>query len=354
MKVVGVSFDHMHMPTLLDQARRHPDVEVVGVCDEQPERMAATVSDLSLPGSAVFTDYTECLERTAPDIVILCSATATHGEWVERIAPFGVNVLVEKPFAASLAEADTMIDAMAAAGKQLVINWPLAWRPSHVTAKRVIDEGMIGNVTEVHYYDGNQGPLVGRPDNPASMERAEQRKQETWWYQRAAGGGSLLDYLGYGVTLGTWFHGGRKPIELTTMVDEPVDVEVDEHSVSVARYATGLSKFETRWGTFSDPWTLQPQPKCGFVIVGSEGTISSYDYDTTIRVQTRAHPEGLVMAVDELRPPFQDPIQNFVHSLQTGDPIHAPLSAEIGRIGQQMVDTALLSAASKQTESLVE
>ncbi len=107
MKVVGISFDHMHMPTLLDQARRHPDVEVVGVCDEQPERMAATVADLSLPPSSVFTDYMECLERTVPDIVILCSATATHGEWVKRIAPFGGNILVEKPFAASLREADT-------------------------------------------------------------------------------------------------------------------------------------------------------------------------------------------------------------------------------------------------------
>jgi len=354
VKLVGINFDHMHMPTLLEHAQRHPDVEVVGVCDERPERMAATVADLSLPATSVFTDYAECLERTAPDIAVLCSATATHGEWVERIAPFGVNVLVEKPFAASLAEADAMVEAMAATGKQLVINWPLAWRPSHLTAKRVIDEGTIGNVTEVHYYNGNRGPLVGRSDDPASMERAEQRKQDTWWYQRATGGGSLLDYLGYGVTLGTWFLDGAKPIEMTTMIDEPSDVEVDEHSVSVARYATGLSKFETRWGTFTDPWLDQPQPKCGFVIVGTAGTISSYDYDTTIRIQTRSAPQGVVVEADELLPPFQDPIQNFVSSLRTGDPIHAPLSVEIGRIGQQMVDTALLGARRKQTVPLVE
>ena len=37
----------------------------------------------------------------------------------------------------------------------------------------------------------------------------------------------------------------------------------------VARYDLGLSKFETRWGTFTDPWTHQPQPKCGFVVVGT-------------------------------------------------------------------------------------
>ena len=61
-------------------------------------------------------------------------------------------------------------------------------------------------------------------------------------------------------------------------MDIPEGLEVDEHSITVARYAQGLSKFETRWGTFTDPWVTQPQPKCGFVITGTHGTISSYAY----------------------------------------------------------------------------
>ena len=76
------------------------------------------------------------------------------------------------------------------------------------------------------------------------------------------------------------------------MVDEPADLEVDEHAIALIRYAHGLSKLETRWGTFTDPWTHQPQPKCGFVIVGTEGTISSYDFEPTIRIQTSDHPAG--------------------------------------------------------------
>ena len=99
-------------------------------------------------------------------------------------------------------------------------------------------------------------------------------KRKSWFYKKAEGGGSLLDYLGYGVTLGTWFHGGRKPIEVTAVTDLPNGLEVDQHSVTVARYASGLSKFETRWGTFTDPWTHQPQPRCGFVLKGTEGTIA--------------------------------------------------------------------------------
>jgi glucose-fructose oxidoreductase len=355
LKVVGINFDHMHMGDLLRMAHEHPDVEIAGICDEQPARMVAAARNFAIPDERIFTDYRQCLEVTQPDFVILCPATATHGIWVERVAPYGVHILVEKPFAASLAEADRMIAAVAATGKQMVINWPLAWYPPHVTSKRLIDEGVIGEVIEVHYYDGNRGPLYHLADKvEVTPETAAQRKAESWFYRRDQGGGSLLDYLGYGVTLGTWYHGGDKPIEIMAMVDEPPGLEVDEHSITLARYAKGLSKFETRWGTFTDPWTHQPQPKCGFVIVGTEGTISSYDYESTIRVQTRANPAGEVMPVDELKPPFQNPIQNFVHSLQTGAPVHGPLSPAICRIGQQIVDTAVLSARERRTVPLIE
>ena len=132
----------------------------------------------------------------------------------------------------------------------------------------------------MHFYDGNRGPLYHLADKvEVSPEEVERQKPTSWWYKKASGGGSLLDYLGYGVTLGTWFMNGEAPIEVTSVVDETPGIEVDQHSVTVCRYRRGLSKFETRWGTFTDPWTQQPQPKCGFVLVGTDGTISSYDYD---------------------------------------------------------------------------
>lgn len=354
IKIVGINFDHMHMGDLLRQAHEHPEVEIAGICDEQPERMVDAARSFDIPDEKIFTDYRQCLEISRPDIVILCPSTATHGLWVERVALYGVHVLVEKPFAASLAEADRMIAAMQATGRQMIVNWPLAFYPPHVTSKRLIDEGVIGQVREVHYYDGNRGPLFHLADKvEVALEDAINRKNASWWYQRQQGGGSLIDYLGYGVTLGTWFHGGDKPTEIMTMIDIPDGLEVDEHSITLARYAKGLSKYETRWGTFTDPWTNQPQPKCGFVIKGTEGTISSYDYEQTIRLQTHAHPEGEVIPVDALQPPFQNPIQNFVHSIITGEPVYEPLSPQIGRIGQQIVDTALLSAKERKAVPLI-
>lgn len=353
-KIAGINFDHMHMGDLLRQVHEHPNAEIVGICDEDPARMETAIRNFSIPAERQFTDYRACLETTQPDIVILCPATARHGEYVEKVAPYGVHILVEKPMAASLADADAMIRAVEATGKTLVINWPLAWYPPHITTKRLIDEGLIGQVIEVHYYDGNRGPLRHVADKvEVSAEEAARQKASSWWYQRARGGGSLLDYLGYGVTLGTWFHGGRAPIEVTTVVDEPPGLEVDEHSVTVARYEVGLSKYETRWGTFTDPWTHQPQPKCGFVVVGTDGTISSYDYEPTIRVQTHARPEGEVRPVDAIPAPRRAPIEYLLHCLETGESVTGPLSPALSRIGQQIVDTAVVSAREKRTVKLL-
>ncbi len=354
-RIAGINFDHFHMGDLLRMASEHPNCEIVGISDEQPERMKSAISNFKLSSNRVFNDYRQCLEKTKPDLVILCPATAHHAEWTEKVAPFGVHIIMEKPFAATLSEADRMIRAVEKTGKTLAINWPLRWYPSHVTAKRLIDEGVIGELTHVTYYDGNRGPLRHLADKiEVSEEAAIQEKSKSWFYKRSAGGGSLLDYLGYGTTLGTWFMNGKSPIEITAAVDDPKGLEVDEHSITIARYDTGLSKFETRWGTFTDPWTNQPQPKCGFVLVGRKGTIASYDYEKTIRVQTREWEAGKDVAVDEIRAPMRNPIEYVIDCLENGRPIEGPLSVKIARIGQQIVDSAMKSAREKRAVALVQ
>jgi predicted dehydrogenase len=353
-RVAGINFDHMHMGDLLRQVNDHPNAEIVGICDERAERMSSTVANFQIPRDRQFTDYRECIEKSRPDIVILCPSTGRHAEYVEKVAPFGVNILVEKPFASSLKEADRMIAAIEKTGKTMVINWPLAWYPPHVTSKRLIDEGVIGDVLEVHYYDGNRGPLHHLADKVETQEEVAREKSKSWWYQRSEGGGSLQDYLGYGVTLGTWFQGGRAPIEVTCMVDQPQGLQVDEHSITIARYGHGLSKYETRWGTFTDPWTHQPQPKCGFVLVGSAGTIASYDYESIIHQQTRECPEGRSVPVDVLQYPRRNPIEYLIHCLSTGEKVSGPLSPDLCRIGQQIIDTASISAREKRTVALID
>lgn len=352
-KIVGIEFSHMHMGDLLRNVCDHPDAEIVGVCDPQAHKMQAAIDALSISPDKVFTDYRQCLEQTKPDLVILCPPTDEHALWVERVAPYDAHVFVEKPFAASLEDADRMMAAVEKTNRQLIINWPLRWVTSHVTTHRLIREGMIGDVTEVHYYDGNRGPLYHGADK-IELEPTAEEKRRSWWYQKDAGGGSLNDYLGYGVTLGTWFNGGKKPIEITAATHATPGLEVDEHAIVIARYEHALSKFETRWGTFSDPWTHQPQPKCGFVVRGTAGTISSYDYESTLRIQTAKHPEGVDHPVDELPEGERNGVEYTIKNLENNTPVDGPLAPHISRIGQQIVDTAIQSAQQKRTLPLVD
>jgi predicted dehydrogenase len=351
-RIAGINFDHFHMGDLLRQTAEHPNAEIVGISDEKPERMIDAARKFSLNDDQVFTDHRACLEKTKPDIVILCPAASRHGEWVANVAPYGAHIIMEKPFAGSLAEADAMVAAMKSTGKQLVINWPLVWDAGQQTAHRLIKEGVIGEAREFHHHGGNRGPLYHGADK-IEKEPSAADKAASWFYSKAQGGGSLLDYMGYGTTLGTWHLGGRAPLEVSCTWDEPQGLEVDEHAIAVIRYASGLSKSETRWGTFTDPWTHQPQPKCGFVIKGSDGTISCYDYEPTIRVQTRAHPEGYDVPVDPVAAPNRNPVEHFIHHLETGAPLIGPLSIPISRIGQQIVDTAYQSAKEKRALMLL-
>lgn len=346
-KICGINFDHMHMGDLLRMAHDHPEAEISGICDEFPERLQSVAENFSISPARIFSDYRKCLETCRPDLVILCPNTVQHADWVERVAPYGPHLLLEKPFAYNLSDADRILAALRP-GQRLLVNWPLRWVASHVTARKLVEEGVIGRVVEVHYLDGNRGPLrhlAGKVEADAPGN-----KSQSWWYQPKHGGGSLLDYLGYGVTLGAWFDGGRVPEEVTCTIGGDPALEVDEHSITVCRYADGhLSKFETRWGTFTDPWTHQPTPQCGFALVGTKGTIASPDYAPTIRLQTLECLAGTEIPVVAIDPPFQNPVQYFLHCLKNQLDPEGPLSPELSRIGQQIVDAAMQSAREKRT-----
>jgi predicted dehydrogenase len=353
-RIVGISFDHMHMGDLLRLVHEHPDAEIAGIFDSVRSKMERAIANFSIPENRIFTGFEACMEATKPDLAILCAATADHASYTERLAKYHTHVLVEKPFAASVGDARRMIAAMRPTDKLLAINWPLAWVESHVKAKHLIEEGTIGKLIEVHSYGGNRGPLYHLADKvEVTPKEVEQQKPNSWWYKRASGGGSLLDYLGYGATLGTWYRNGEAPIEVTCTIDATPGIEVDQHSITVCRYAHGLSKMETRWGTFTDPWMIQPQPQCGFVFVGTDGTIASQDYADHITVQTRARPEVTAVPVDRLPAGRRNVIEYIVGCMTRGEAISGPLDPLLCLTAQRIVDTAALSASEKRTLPLV-
>src|SRR3712207_5944973 len=111
----------MHMGDLLREVAQHPDAKIAGIFDPDRARMQAAIARFGIPEDRVFTDLDACLSSTQADLAIVCSATAEHANTVERIAPRGVHILVEKPFAASVSDARRMLAATEASGGRLAI-----------------------------------------------------------------------------------------------------------------------------------------------------------------------------------------------------------------------------------------
>jgi predicted dehydrogenase len=352
-RVALVGLDHMHAGDQLALIEQLASTTLVGVWDRDADRLAAFSGELGVADSARYLDLRELLREQRPDIAVVCSTTKEHVELATMLAGAGVHVLLEKPFAFELSEAQRIVESARSADVQVGVNWPLAWYPSHRTAYRLISEGAIGRVTEVHYYDGNRGPLFHTHGKKTiDPEAARQIKDGSWWYDPAQGGGSLRDYLGYGTTLATWFRAGELPIDVLARVYRAPGDRVDEQSVVVAGYADALSTFQTRWGTFTDPWTHQPAPRCGFVIVGEDGTIASWDYEDHVTLQTTDFPAGTAVAVDDIPEHESSGLANFAWCLSDGVPLYGPLSAETSLAGQRIVQAAIQSVSTGGTVNL--
>ncbi len=339
-RVAGINFDQLHMEQLLRLVGGDMRAELVGLCDDMPERMAPAASEHGVPADALFTDVDECMTRTRPDLVILCPAAGRRVELVEKIAKYDCAVILDKPFAVSVEQARRMVELLGSE-RTFVVNWPLGFYPEHRLAKETIDRGVIGNVREVHYFGGNRGPIYVREGD--ERDATPEEKAQSWWYGIESGG-SLMDYLGYGVTLGAWFMDCRLPEDVMTVTDAASPSQVDEHSVTVARFKGGISTYRTRWGTITDPWLIQTQPKSGFIVVGEKGTIASYDYEGGIHVQTRREPQPVWLAADEATVPRLNIVQYMIDCLANGQGVTGPCSAKISLVGQQVMDAAKRSA----------
>jgi predicted dehydrogenase len=79
-RIVGISFDHMHMGDLLRLVHEHPDAEIAGIFDPDRSAMEGAIANFNVPDDRVFTDFDACMAAGPYDMAILCSATADHAD----------------------------------------------------------------------------------------------------------------------------------------------------------------------------------------------------------------------------------------------------------------------------------
>ncbi|HEY4202746.1 MAG TPA: Gfo/Idh/MocA family oxidoreductase [Devosiaceae bacterium] len=140
--IVGVGagvFKHHHDALALDTFK------LVGASDIRPE-VKARADELGVP---FFTDHKQMLAATKPELTVVTTPHPFHASIAIDAMEAGSHVLVEKPIAVRVAEADAMIAASERTGKLLALNFQQRCRGDIKTLKRLVDEGMLGKIQHV-------------------------------------------------------------------------------------------------------------------------------------------------------------------------------------------------------------
>lgn len=91
-------------------AAKKNNLDIVAVCDVVPGKMEEKISQFNLSQSiSQYTDYKELLEKEKPQLVAICTESGKHGQIALDCIEAGCNLIIEKPIALSLEEADEII-----------------------------------------------------------------------------------------------------------------------------------------------------------------------------------------------------------------------------------------------------
>ncbi|MGE5557099.1 MAG: Gfo/Idh/MocA family protein [Bacillota bacterium] len=119
--------------------------ELAALCDLNEETARVLAEKTGKP--AVYTDYHRMLEEIRPEVVIVATPNKLHETMTLEAAASGAKgIYCEKPMAVSLGEAQRMVDACRKSGAALAIGHQRRMMPVFKTMRRLIREGVIGDV----------------------------------------------------------------------------------------------------------------------------------------------------------------------------------------------------------------
>ena len=142
-------------PNIVRNLYEAPGAEAVAVADLSQERLDAISK--RFPSLRVTTDYREVIGDPTIDAICIVTPVGTHRKFAEEAFAAGKHVLVEKPLAQSVSDAEAIVRAQERAGKTLMVGHTFVYNPAVEVVKRILDSDGIGTV----YYLDSQRVNLG-------------------------------------------------------------------------------------------------------------------------------------------------------------------------------------------------
>lgn len=239
-------------PNLIRNFSTCPMTRVVAVCDQDAGRLRRAQS--LCPGAKAVRDFRYVLDNPAVDAVVIATPIATHASIALAALDARKHVLVEKPLAANVADAELMVRQAEEVKRVLMVDHTFIYSPPVRKIKELIDAGELG---ELYYIDGVRINL-GLFQHDANV-----------LWDLAPHDLSILDYLL-----------GRLPRSLSAFGACHVDTDREIEDIAYLNLDFGnglLASFHVNW--------LSPVKIRYFIVGGKKRSIVYNDLDASEKVK---------------------------------------------------------------------
>lgn len=215
----GLAGRFFHAPML-----KASDFEVAGVLTNNPERAKEARDDF--PQTKIVRDIQELIDLK-PDIIIIATANKVHAEQAIAGLKAGIPVVVDKPMGRTLKETEEIINVSNQMNVPVTTYFNRKWDSDALTIKKVLKEGILGNVFKLDSRLERFRPEVNR---------------ESWRenYSAVDGGGNLLDLQPHLISTALdWFG----PAELVSASVRTIRGVVDDDIMLVLKHDSGVDSY---------------------------------------------------------------------------------------------------------------
>jgi predicted dehydrogenase len=170
-----------------------PEAEVVAVWSRSHERAAAFAKKHHIPKH--YPTLEQAITESGCDIVDVCVPNFLHHRAVLAAANAGKHIIIEKPLAMTLEEADEMIAVCKSKNRKLMYAEELCFAPKYERVRKLVNEKAIGKIYHMRQCEKHSGP------------------HSDWFYDiNQSGGGALMDMGCHGIAWFRWMLGGQPKV----------------------------------------------------------------------------------------------------------------------------------------------
>lgn len=207
-------------------------VELVAVCDLIPANMEKALASSSFSpdekaGIRRYTDYKEMLQKEKPELAAIATESGNHAAIAMDVIAAGCNLIVEKPIALSLKDADAMIAAAREKGVLLCTNHQNRFNKSIIKIRKALEDGRFGRLLHgAAHIRWNRG--------------RDYYTQAPWRGTWAQDGGALMNQCIHNIDLLRWMMGDdvTEVMAYTDKLNHPY-IEAEDLGLAVVKFKNG-------------------------------------------------------------------------------------------------------------------